>query len=83
MEIKLRLDVNQAEQLCSICESVDYDVNVICGRVCVDGKSLVGVMKMCGRVVTLAPVTQDEDEYNNFFYLVKKIGAYKSEGFYG
>ena len=82
-EIKMDLSIDKVNKLCSICETLDFDVNVICGRVCVDGRSIMGVMEMCGRVVTLSPVTQDEYEIETFFRKVNKIGAYKSEGFYG
>ena len=83
MEIRLKLDIDKVSPLCHICDTVPYDVNVICGRICVDGKSIMGVMEMCGRTVTLAPVTIDDDDYETFFDRVKKIGAYKTEGFYG
>ena len=78
----MKLDLNQVNKLCAICDSVDYDVNVICGRLCVDGRSVMGVMEMCGRVVVLSPVTQNEDEYNDFYNRVKEIGAYKTKGFF-
>lgn len=76
-EIILNLDVSNVNKLCSICDSFDFDVNVICGRKCVDGKSVLGVMEMCGHKVVLAPVTTDDHEREAFFRRVKKIGAFK------
>ena len=82
MEIQLKLDVTKVNPLCHICDTMPFDVNVISGRICVDGKSIMGVMEMCGRTVTLAPVTQDNTEFEMFFDKVQEIGAYKTEGFY-
>ena len=79
MRIKLYLDISKVNALCAACDSCDFDVNVICGRVCVDGKSVMGVMEMCGRTVELAPVTYDDLEVEEFFRKVKEIGAYKTE----
>lgn len=78
--IKLYLDIDKVNKLCAICETCDFDVNVMCGRICVDGRSVMGVSQMCGRVVDLAPVTYDDYEVETFYRLVKDLGAYKSEG---
>lgn len=37
---------------------------------------------MCGRDVTLAPVTNDYLEIEQFFRKVSELGAYRTEGFY-
>ena len=75
--IQINLKVEHVNKLCSICDNMNFDVNVICGRVCVDGRSAMGVMEMCGRVVTLSPVTNDEYEIETFFREVQPLGAYK------
>ena len=80
-EIRLFLDISMVNKFCAICEGTDFDVNVICGRVCVDGRSVLGVTQMCGRVVTLAPVTQDEYDIETFFRKVEPLGAYKVEDY--
>ena len=80
-QIKLELKVEIVNRLCAICESSDFDVNVICGRVCVDGRSIIGVMKMCGRIVTLSPITQDQYDIETFYRRVKEIGAFYSEDY--
>ena len=82
MEIRMKLDINQVNALCAICDAEDFDVNVMCGRICVDGRSVMGVMEMCGRVVTIVPITNDDFKVEEFFRKLEKIGAYKSEGFY-
>lgn len=82
MVIKLNLDITKVNKLCAICDKSPFDVNVLCGRVCVDGKSVMGVAQMCGRVITLSPVTSDKFEIEMFFRQVKELGAYKSENFY-
>lgn len=78
-EIKLPLTVENVNKLCAICDSFDFDTNVLCGRQCVDGKSIMGVMEMTGHVVTLSPVTYDLFEVEQFFRKVQTIGAYKEE----
>ena len=81
-EIRMNLTVDKVNKFCSICDSLDYDVNVICGRLCVDGKSVMGVMEMCGRTVTLSPITDDQRLVYEFFNKMKEIGAYETDGFY-
>ena len=82
-EIRLYLTIDKVNKLCAICESFDCDVNVMCGRVCVDGRSVMGVAQMVGRVITLVPVTGNDAEWHGFFNKVKELGAYTSEGFFG
>lgn len=43
-EIRMKLTVDKVNKFCAICDSLDIDVNVISGRLCVDGKSVMGVM---------------------------------------
>ena len=81
-EIRMNLTVDKVNKFCAICDGLDYDVNVICGRLCVDGKSVMGVMEMCGRTVTLAPVTNDQHDIHDFLHKMKELGAYETEGFY-
>lgn len=81
-EIRMIMTVDKVNKFCSICEGCDFDVNVVCGRICVDGRSVMGVAQMCGREVVLAPVTYDDFEIETFFRRVKELGAYESEGFY-
>ena len=80
-KIKLNLKIEHVNKLCAICEGLDFDVNVICGRVCVDGRSVMGVSQMCGRVVLLVPVTDDEYEIETLYRQVAPLGAYKTEDF--
>ena len=77
--IKLDLTIDKVNHLCAICDSFDFDTNVLCGRRCVDGKSTMGVMGMVGHVVTLAPVTFDDYEVETFYRKAREIGAFKSE----
>jgi len=81
-EIRMKLTVDKVNKFCAICDSLNIDVNVISGRLCVDGRSVMGVMEMCGRDVTLAPVTNDYFEIEEFFRKVSELGAYRTEGFY-
>ena len=83
MEIRMNLQAKNVTDFVAVCNKEKFDVNVICGRYCVDGKSVMGVMDMCGRTATIAPVTTDEIEIERFFKRIKPLGAYKTEGFYG
>lgn len=79
MDIKMNMTLENVNKFCSICDGVDFDVNVMCGRVCVDGRSVLGVTQMCGRVVDVVPVTQDHYEIESFYRSIQELGAYKSE----
>ena len=75
MNIYLNLSADNAEELCRICNEFECDINVIYGSICVDGKSLVGVMKMCNHIVQLSPVTSDEFLVEKFYREVVPIGG--------
>lgn len=57
-----------AEKLIHLCEKYrdDTEVDVICGRQTVDGRSLLGVMSLIGHFVTVRPVTNDSDVAERF-----------------
>lgn len=57
-----------AEKLIRLCEKYrdDTEVDVICGRQTVDGRSLLGVMSLIGHFVTVRPVTNDSDVAERF-----------------
>ena len=57
-----------AEKLIRLCEKYrdDTEVDVICGRQTVDGRSLLGVMSLIGHFVTVKPETDNEDVINKF-----------------
>lgn len=60
--------VQSAERLIRLCEKYrdDTEVDVICGRQTVDGRSLLGVMSLIGHFVTVKPQTDNEDVINKF-----------------
>ena len=74
--IKLDLDLEQVNDLCSICDGVPFDVNVSAGRLIVDGRSVMGVMGLCGRVVEITPITKDQGAITDFFNRIQPLGAY-------
>lgn len=57
-----------AEKLIRLCEKYrdDTEVDVICGRQTVDGKSLLGVMSLIGHFVTVKPQTDDKSIVERF-----------------
>lgn len=80
-KIYLNLKLEHVNKFCTICDEFDFDINVICGKYCVDGKSAMGVMGLGGNKVLIAPVTDDEFEIERFFRLIEPLGAYKTEDF--
>ena len=76
-EIVFDLRVDNVRDLYELLNSFDFDTNVIYGRKCVDGKSIMGLMAMCGHKVVLAPVTSDEENAKKFIKEVMSIGAYR------
>lgn len=57
-----------AEKLIRLCEKYrdDTEVDVICGRQTVDGRSLLGVMSLIGHFVTVKPQTDDKSIVDRF-----------------
>ena len=74
--MKFNLTIDNAGRLCKLCQSCNYDINVMSGRVCVDGKSEIGVISMSGRIVDVIPVTYDNFEVMEF---ERKLDTLKKE----
>ena len=57
-----------AEKLIRLCEKYhdDMEVDVICGRQTVDGRSLLGVISLIGHFVTVKPQTDDKSIVERF-----------------
>lgn len=79
MPIKLKLTADNVKEFIDLCVRQHCDINVLSGRVCVDGKSLIGVANMVGRVVQVAPVTFDMLEVEEFYRALQPLGAYREE----
>ena len=75
-KILMRMDWTKVNAFCNICNDRDMDINVMCGRDCRDGKSVLGMVAFNGRIVEIIPVTDDEAKYEEFYSRVKAIGAY-------
>lgn len=55
-------DEKSAKKLVNICEKYeDSDIDVIYGRQIIDGKSILGVMSLMGRMVTIK-INNEENE---------------------
>ncbi len=44
-----------------------FDVDIKCGNKCVDGKSVIGLLQMCGHKVEVCPIVDDEEQINGFY----------------
>lgn len=57
-----------AENLIRLCEKYhdSMEVDVICGRQTVDGRSLLGVISLIGHFVTVKPQTDDKSIVERF-----------------
>lgn len=64
-----------AEKLIRLCEKYrdDAEVDVICGRQTVDGRSLLGVISLIGHFVTVKPQTDDKSIVDRFGEDLEKI----------
>ena len=64
-----------AEKLIRLCEKYrdDTEVDVICGRQTVDGRSLLGVMSLIGHFVTVKPNGKDENAIQGFSEELERI----------
>lgn len=64
-----------AEKLIRLCEKYrdDTEVDIICGRQTVDGRSLLGVMSLAGNFVTVDPQTNDKSVMEQFKNDLEKI----------
>lgn len=60
-------DVESAKKLVLICEKYENaDIDVLYGRQIIDGKSILGVMSLMGRMVSLKVNSANEDDEKNF-----------------
>ena len=75
MEIKLHLELWKVNKLCKICDSSHFDINVVSGKFCVDGRSVMGVMRMCGRDIEIVPITTDLENIEKLYERLKPLGA--------
>ena len=64
-----------AEKLIRLCEKYrdDTEVDVICGRQTVDGRSFLGVISLAGNFVTVDPQTNDKAVLEQFKNDLEKI----------
>lgn len=64
-----------AEKLIRLCEKYrdDTEVDVICGRQTVDGRSLLGVISLIGHFVTVKPQTDDKSIVERFSEDLERI----------
>lgn len=70
--------MESAEKLVRLCEKYrdDTEIDVICGRQTVDGRSLLGVMSLIGHFVTVKPQTDDKKLVEQFG---KELEKYRNE----
>lgn len=60
-------DVDSAKKLVSICERYeDAEIDVLYGRQIIDGKSILGVMSLIGRIVSIKVNSSNKDDEENF-----------------
>lgn len=60
-------DIESAKKLVSICEKYeDADVDVFYGRQIIDGKSILGVMSLMGRMVSIKVNSSNKDDEKEF-----------------
>lgn len=69
--------VQSAERLIRLCEKyrddIGLDIDIIHGRQTVDGCSLLGVISLIGRFVTVVPNTTDKEMLQKFAEELERI----------
>lgn len=55
-----------AQELVCVCRRYDEDIDVICGRYVIDGKSTLGVASLVGNHVSIEINTEDESVKRKF-----------------
>ena len=81
---KLLIKIDSLETvnaICAVCMKYrgEFEVDIYCGRYCVDGISVIGVTSMLGREVNVVPITDDDNLIGIFINDMKEIGAYERE----
>lgn len=66
-------------QLTRVCEKYEADTDVIYGRYVVNGKSVLGVSSLIGKIVKIEPNTNDKLLLSYITRDLKEIGAWTEE----
>lgn len=76
----LSLTVEKVESVVSICKEIkskfDVDVDVKHGRNNVDGCSVLGVYSLVNHIVTVCPLTDDDDVLKNIYDMFLPLDAF-------
>ena len=60
-------DADSAKKLVSVCEKYEEaEIDVLYGRQIIDGKSILGVMSLMGRMVSIKVNSRNENDENDF-----------------
>lgn len=79
IELELK-EIEQVNALCNICDKYknEFDVDISCGRYTVDGNSVLGVLQLLGRTVSITPLVCEDNNrksVDKFFEEVKVLGG--------
>lgn len=74
--------IEQVNDLCNLCDRYKskFDVDISCGRYSVDGNSVLGVLQLFGRTVTVMPLVCEDDDMESvreFIEGVKMLEDYE------
>lgn len=83
--ITASLTLNSPElvnDLCNLCDRYKnkFDVDIVCGRYSVDGNSVLGVLQLFGRTVTVMPLVCENDDLESVYEFlegVRMLGDYE------
>ncbi len=76
--IFINLDsLDTANSLVKVCDEYqDQYIDVVHGRYIVDGKSLLGICSLMGKIVKIVPIINNEKLLENITEDLKNIGAW-------
>lgn len=69
------LTVENVKDICRIFCGCSFDIDVKCGNKCVDGKSVIGLLQMCGHPVEIWPIADEAEGINKLYEMLRDAGA--------
>ena len=70
--------LEKVNKLTKVCDRYEIDIDVLCGRYIINGRSVLGVSSLIGNIVKIQPVTDDKLLKAYVIRDLKEIGAYEN-----
>lgn len=70
--------LEKVNKLTKVCDRYEIDIDVLCGRYIINGRSVLGVSSLIGNIVKIQPITDDKLLKAYVIRDLKEIGAYEN-----